>query len=190
MRALSSFTFRQAIAGERTLSPTAEVDSFFADLLGSAPSREFMLDLDVLRVPSCDLSALEEGFSEEEIWSVVRSQELDKAPRPDGFTGRFYVACWDIIKGDVMEAFHSLDRRDVRGLGAANQALIALLPKRPGVVEVRDFRPVSLIHSFAKLVAKVLATQVAPFLPALVGPHQSAFVKGWCMHDNFRLVQG
>jgi hypothetical protein len=36
-----------------------------------------------------DLLGLEVPFSEEEVWGVIRSQELDKAPEPDGFTGRF-----------------------------------------------------------------------------------------------------
>jgi hypothetical protein len=44
----------------------------------------------------------------EEVWNVVKAQELDKAPGPDGFTGRFYVACWEIIKDDVMDAFHAM----------------------------------------------------------------------------------
>jgi hypothetical protein len=36
----------------------------------------------------------------------------------------------------------------------ANQALIALLPKRADDVGVKDFRLISLIHSMAKLIAK------------------------------------
>lgn len=71
-----------------------------------------------------------------------------------------------------------------------NIALVALLPKRPGAEEVRVFRPISLIHGMAKLVAKVIANWVDPVLPQLVGNHQSAFVRGHCLHDNFMMVQG
>jgi mannosylglycoprotein endo-beta-mannosidase len=105
------------------------------------------------------------------VWGVICSQELDKAPRPDGFTGRFYTACWPIIKDDIMEAFETLWRGNSRGLHVANQALIVLLPKRMDAVEVKDFRPISLIHSVAKLVAKVLSARLAPHMPQIVGPH-------------------
>jgi mannosylglycoprotein endo-beta-mannosidase len=164
------------------------VDSFYEQLLGTCPERGFDLDLEYPGMQSHDLSELEVPFMEE-VWDVIRSQELDKAPGPDGFPGRFYTLCWPIIKADVMEAFHTLWRGDSRGLHVANQALIALLPKRADAVEVKDFRPISLIHSVAKLIAKVLSTRRAPTMPHLMGPHQSALIRGRCLHDNFELVQ-
>jgi hypothetical protein len=145
--------------------------------------------LDYLGVQTHDLSALEVPFSEEEVWGVIRSQELDKAPGPDGFSGRFYVACWHIIKHDLMDAFRSLWSGDCRGLHVANQALVSLLPKHADAVEIKDFRPISLIHSVAKLVAKVLSARLAPRMSELVGPQQSVFIRGRCLHDNFQLVQ-
>jgi hypothetical protein len=73
------------------------------------------------------------------------------------------------MKADFWEAFNSLSRLDSRGFGAVNQAFVTLLPKKDGAEEVRDFRPISLIHGVAKLVAKVLANRVAPVLPQMVG---------------------
>jgi hypothetical protein len=57
-------------------------------------------------------------------------------------------------------------------------------------MEVKDYRPISLVHSFAKIVTKILVNRLAPKLSNLVSVNQSAFVKGWCIHDNFLLVQG
>jgi hypothetical protein len=70
---------------------------------------------------------------------VIRSQEMDKSPGPDGFTGCFYASCWSIVKTDILEAFQALWRGDCRGLHVANQALISLLPKCADAVEVKDF---------------------------------------------------
>jgi hypothetical protein len=53
----------------------------------------------------------------------------------------------------------------------------------------RDFRPISLIHSFAKLVTKLLANRLGPHLQELVAANQSAFVKGRSIHDNYMMVQ-
>jgi len=52
-----------------------------------------------------------------------------------------------------------------------------------------DFRPISLVHSFAKLVTKLLANRLAGRLDQLVSPNQSAFIKGRFILDNFLLVQ-
>ena len=93
---------------------------------------------------------------------------LDKAPGPDGFTGRFYKTCWNIIKGDIMLALEAIQRGHVFKFKLLNTAFITLLPK--------DFRPISLIHSFAKLVTKVMANRLVPLLPTLVPSNQSAFV--------------
>jgi hypothetical protein len=54
---------------------------------------------------------------------------------------------------------------------------------------LNDFRPISLVHSFAKHVTKVMANRLAPLLPKLVSTNQSAFVKKRNIQDNFMLVQ-
>jgi hypothetical protein len=54
---------------------------------------------------------------------------------------------------------------------------------------VKDFRPISLVHSFAKLITKVLANRLAGKLNEMVSPMQSAFIKGRFIQDNFMLVQ-
>jgi mannosylglycoprotein endo-beta-mannosidase len=166
------------------------VDSFFEELLGTSADRPFSLDLDFLGIPSFDLWQIDGEFSEEEVWNAIRGMPLDKCPRPDGFSARFFVVCWNIIKVDVMAAFNSLSHLDAHGFGAVNSALITLLPKKPGAEEVRDFRPISLIHSVAKWVAKVISNRLSPLLPGMVGAHQSAFVHGRCLHNNFMMVQG
>uniref|UniRef100_A0A8R7RAS2 Reverse transcriptase domain-containing protein n=1 Tax=Triticum urartu TaxID=4572 RepID=A0A8R7RAS2_TRIUA len=52
------------------------------------------------------------------------------------------------------------------------------------------FRPISLIHSVTKLIAKVLSMRLAPKLKDLISPAQTAFQKGKCIHDSYQYVQG
>jgi hypothetical protein len=87
-----------------------------------------------------------------------------------------------------MNAFHALWSKYFRGFYLLNQVHMILLRKRRDAKMVHDFRPISLIHSFGKLVTKVLAMQLAPFIDNLVMPNQSAFIKGRALHDNFRIV--
>uniref|UniRef100_A0A0A9I2I4 Reverse transcriptase domain-containing protein n=1 Tax=Arundo donax TaxID=35708 RepID=A0A0A9I2I4_ARUDO len=66
---------------------------------------------------------------------------------------------------------------------------MVLLAKKEDADSVRDYRPISLVHSFAKLVTKILANRLAPKLLLMILANQSAFIRGRCICDNFLLVQ-
>jgi hypothetical protein len=63
------------------------------------------------------------------------------------------------------------------------------MPKKVGAVELKDFRPISLVHSFTRLLTKVMARRLAPRMDELVGKNQTAFIQGRCIQDNFLLVR-
>lgn len=75
------------------------------------------------------------------------------------------------------------------GLHALNKAFIFLLPKKGEASLVGDYRPISLIHSFAKLISKVQARRLAPELSSVISHTQSAFLKHRCLHDNFLFIR-
>jgi hypothetical protein len=41
---------------------------------------------------------LDEPISEQEVWITIKNLPNNKAPGPDGFTGKFYKNCWPVIK--------------------------------------------------------------------------------------------
>jgi hypothetical protein len=88
-----------------------------------------------------------------------------------------------------MAAIITLQQGDARGLRLLNAAYITLIPKKKDALAVNDFCPISLVHSFGKLITKILANRLAPYLDSLISTNQSAFVRGRCIHDNFILVQ-
>jgi len=87
-----------------------------------------------------------------------------------------------------MAAILTLQQGDVRKLWLLNSAYLTLIPKEEAYLPT-DYRPISLVHSFAKLVTKILTNRLASMLKELVATNQSAFVQGRCIHDNYMLVQ-
>jgi hypothetical protein len=75
-------------------------------------------------------------------------------------------------------------------LNLLNMANIVLLPKKEQAERVGEFRPISLVHSVAKIFSKILASRLALRPPEMVSSNHSAFVKKRCIHDNFVLAQG
>ena len=70
-----------------------------------------------------------------------------------------------------------------------NGAYIALIPKSDVAEHAADFRPISLINSFAKLITKTLSIRLSGHIDQLISSSQSAFIKGRCIHDNFMYVR-
>lgn len=71
-----------------------------------------------------------------------------------------------------------------------NQATMILLPKSAEAITAKDYRPISLVCSFAKLITKIMATNLQRRMNDLVGPCQNAFIKGRAIQDNFCYVNG
>ena len=97
--------------------------------------------------------------------------------------------CWPIIKGDTLAAFSCFHRLNDGPLPKMNGAHITILPKKEHPDCPSDFRPISLIHSFAKLISKVLARRLSKHINNLVSGAQSAFIKRRCIQDNFLYVR-
>jgi hypothetical protein len=58
-------------------------------------------------------------------------------------------------------AIITVQQGGTRGLGLLNAAYITLIPKKKDVLAAKDFRPISLVHSFGKLLSKILANPLA-----------------------------
>lgn len=163
--------------------------NYYDQIMGTSFDRTHAVRLDLLDLPMMDLSALDCCFSEQEIKAIIDEIPSDKAPGLDGFTGRFYKCAWQIIRVDIINAFNAFWSLDSRSFHLVNEALMVLLQKKSEPQEIKDYRPISLIHNFGKLVAKCLANRLARVLDDLVKRNQSAFIKGRSIHDNFMSVQ-
>ena len=67
--------------------------------------------------------------------------------------------------------------RKFGNLHLLNSAYITLLPRQEDAACVKDFRPISLVHSFAKLVTKLMANRLAGRPDQMVSSNQHAFIE-------------
>ena len=78
---------------------------------------------------------------------------------------------------DIMDLFKDFHERERFGKGL-NSTFLVLIPKRRGAEDLKDFRPISLVGSLYKLIAKVLANRLKKVMNGLVNPAQNAFLEG------------
>ncbi|XP_039070455.1 uncharacterized protein LOC120217432 [Hibiscus syriacus] len=139
------------------------------------PVKEFGVNLRKLGTTS--RRAIEVRFSEEEIWYTLSSADGTQAPGPDGFNFDFYKKYWQLFKGEVVAFFNGFFDVKTRDK-SFNKSFIALIPKKPNMEKIEDFRPISLVSSLYKLVAHVLAKRLTSCINEVVGENQFAFTAG------------
>jgi hypothetical protein len=124
-----------------------------------------------------EASSSELPFEEREVLEVVKGLNRDKAPGPDGFTLAFFQDCWDVIKTDLMGVFQDFHTHS-KFVKSINATFLALIPKKFGAVDLKDFRPISLVSGVYKIIAKVLANRLRRVVEKIISNPQNAFVKG------------
>lgn len=75
---------------------------------------------------------------------------------------------------EVLTFFH----QNCQVVRSCNATFIALSPKKKGALELKDFRPISLIGSVNKLLVKTLAERLKRVVSSLISDQRSAFMKG------------
>ncbi|GAU38174.1 hypothetical protein TSUD_264000 [Trifolium subterraneum] len=126
-------------------------------------------------------------FSMEEVRGVVEESDGNKSPGPDGFNFAFLKGAWEVISGDVMAFMHEF-HVNARLPKALSSYFIALIPKSFNPQALGDFRPISLLGSMYKLVAKVLTKRLCLVMDSLVSKNQSAFIKGRLLVDDVLVI--
>ncbi|GMJ07534.1 hypothetical protein HRI_004422600 [Hibiscus trionum] len=143
--------------------------------LNTLPIKSF--DVPVRRLSDESARALETPFSEEEIWSAIKSSDGNRAPGPDGFNLNFFKCFWPNVKQGVLDFFEKFYSGSLLD-SFFNQSFVALIPKTPNPMYIEDYRPISLVGSLYKILARVLARRLARCISEVVGDTQFAFVAG------------
>lgn len=75
----------------------------------------------------------------------------------------FFQTCWEVIKELIMEVFNEFLLRG-KFEKSFNATFISLIPKKVGVVEIKDFHPFSLVGGVYKIISKVLTNRLKTVL--------------------------
>nr|GEV13876.1 nucleotide-binding alpha-beta plait domain-containing protein [Tanacetum cinerariifolium] len=153
-----------------------EFFSHFRDRLAKSSDQRILINMEFLNSISSEQQAdLQRLVSREELKTAVWDCGTDKSSGPDGFTFGFYRQFWSTIENDVFDVVnHFFSCSDIPK--GCNSSFIALISKVPAANLVKDFRPISLIGSVYKIIAKILSNRLVGVLGDIVNEVQSAFI--------------
>ncbi|GJY23242.1 RNA-directed DNA polymerase, eukaryota, reverse transcriptase zinc-binding domain protein [Tanacetum coccineum] len=153
-------------------------NDFVTSTWNSAPS------VDSMECVTVAVSDLDENFLNRRLKRLFGSVAHTQIPQgPDGFSFGFYRHFWPVIEHDVyMAVNHFFIHGEIPP--GCNSSFIALIPKVPDANLVKDFRPISLIGSIYKIIAKILSNRLVNVLGDIVNEVQSAFIAERQMLDG------
>ena len=134
-----------------------------------------------------DLMKCEGDITEEECYEALKQMNIGKSPGDDGLPVEFYRTFWDHIKKPLIACYKCSFEQ---GLLSQSQtrAVITLIHKKGSKKLLKNYRPISLTNVDYKILAFLLSNRLHKVINKLVGPQQTAYIKGRFIGENIRSV--
>ena len=111
----------------------------------------------------------EQGITLDELQAALKLSARGKKPGSDGLPYEFYSQFWEVLGPELLAVLQEAFQAQ-HGLGlpaSMTQGVITLLHKGKGSKALLDsYRPITLLNSDYKSLAKSLATRFGPYPPA------------------------
>jgi len=152
--------------------------SFFKSLYRKQRCTSFdITSLGLQKLSQAEMVELERPVTMQEIKDALSSCDPSKAPGYNGLNLKCIKHVWPVINEDfcayILKFFETGTMH-----ASFNTTWVTLIPKKEGLLKVSDFRPISLVGSLYKVIAKILSSRLKSVLPKLIGDSQTAFVAG------------
>ena len=136
-------------------------------------------DEDFPRLNDDEASMCEGLITEEEAGLALRTMKNGISPGKDGLTIEFYKFFWNRIKEVVIKSFNDAYNKGAMSFSQKQGVLILLhkgkdLPKD----SLNNWRPITLLNTDYKIMAKALANRLSSVLDKLIDEDQVGYLKG------------
>jgi len=103
--------------------------------------------------------------------------DSDKTPGTDGLPAEFYKVFWKDISALLISSFNCAFESGYLSV-TQRRGFIKLIPEKdPELYFVKNWRPITLLNTDYKIVAKAIANQIKLVLPNLINNDQSGLLK-------------
>ena len=131
---------------------------------------------------------LDSPISRLELSEALKGLRRGACPGPDGLSRDFFEVHWECVIPALEAGVQEIWSSGKMPIGLA-EGMIYLIPKASErSLELRQWRPITILNTAYKILAKVLARRLASFLPDIIHDNQTGFVKNRCIFDNVLLL--
>jgi hypothetical protein len=123
-----------------------------------------------------------------DILDAIRALPKGKAPGHDGVPMEFFHEFADEVALTLLQAFTAMLREGATSVHI-NKGLITLIPKSGDRAKLSNWRPITLLGSIYKVLAKTFVGRIQATFPEIIRPNQTVFVEGRSILDNVFMAQ-
>ena len=148
----------------------------------------FLDQIDIPRLSEQSKESLNQSVTKSELLQNLKSMSHNKSPGLDGLPAEFYIVFFHDI-ADLLIA--SLNFSFEQGILSPSQrnGVVTLLPKKDRDPNfVKNYRPISLLTTHYKRIAKTMANRLKLVLDDLIHEDQNGFMKGRNIGCNIRTI--
>ena len=155
------------------------------------PIREFRSYLAGFpRLGAAEAAGCEGVVTECEVRDALKQVGLNKSPGLDGLPYEVYLRISHMFVPILTDVFNHWFAQGAIP-GSVTKGVITLLKKGGRHVGegLDDYRPITLLNTELKILARVLANRLQLVISDLIGPEQTFAVKGRSIQDNLHLIR-
>ena len=139
--------------------------------------------LDKIQKQNCD-----EIITIEEIYNSLKGLPNNKTPGLDGLPIEFYNFFWKTLKYILLDSFMYGFKNDILSLDQW-RAVLVLLPKpNKDVRLLKNWRPISLLNTDYKIIAKLLSNRLQKVIPSIIHNDQVGYIKNRIISENIHTL--
>jgi len=127
--------------------------------------------------------SLTDPITLEELWNAVSKGNPYKAPGIDGICLKFYKSSWDMIKTELLQIINCMLTNGPI-MAQQVQGHVVCLPKKTHPKKIEDYRPLTLLNTDYKTLARVIANRLRPILPVIIHPNQHCHPRKLCVPSS------
>ena len=142
------------------------VEDFLGDLVDHPVIKSCLLDED-------DRRRLDAPMTPEELDAALRRCNMRSAPGIDGLNNRFIKKFWIFFREPLCEYFECCRAKGTL-TSTFRTALIKLIPKKGDTSMIKNWRPISLLSCFYKVVSKAVNRRLDRVIDKLTSLNQKA----------------
>ncbi len=152
------------------------VENFYNSLYKLDPhdstQRNILLEHITPVIPETVNSSLTEDITDIETWDAINSLSEQKSPGIDGLPIEFYKKIWPLLKKEFVKILNFILSQNLL-TETQNTALITLIHKGGEKDLLKNYRPISLLCSDYKILAKILTNRIKKTLPIIISQEQT-----------------
>lgn len=123
-------------------------------------------------------------IGEQELLATIKSATRKKAPGPDGLTYEFYERHFELLKQDLLKLFNGFLDGSITIQENFSNGIIVLIFKSGNRNDLQNYRPISLLNTDYKILAKLCARRLKACMELLIGEGQTAGLEGKSCTQN------